>query len=55
LHDTPRRAPPPPRQVSVDVVTALYQLLGCHGDPALRQLAFMALQRVAGQPATLYR
>ncbi|KAI8462736.1 MAG: hypothetical protein J3K34DRAFT_527522 [Monoraphidium minutum] len=41
--------------VSADVVAALTQLLGCHGDPALRQLAFMLLQRVAGQPATLYR
>jgi hypothetical protein len=41
--------------VVVEVVTRLHALLGCHGDPLLRQLAFMLLQRVAGQPATLYR
>jgi len=41
--------------VSVEAVLRLHRLLGCHGDPQLRQLAFMLLQRAAGQPATLYR
>jgi hypothetical protein len=41
--------------VSLDVLLALHELMWSHGEPAVRQLSFMLLQKLAGQPATLYR
>jgi len=41
--------------VRADSLLELYRLLGAHGDPVARHLGFMLVQRVLGQPATLYR
>ena len=41
--------------MSVELVVAVQQLMMEHDQPAVRQLAFMLLQKLAGQPATLYR
>jgi hypothetical protein len=41
--------------VSLGVLLGLHELMWIHREPVVRQLAFMLLQRLAGQPATLYR
>jgi hypothetical protein len=41
--------------VSVEALLSLQQLMWRHDEPAVRQLSFMLLQKLAGQPATLYR
>jgi hypothetical protein len=41
--------------VSVEMLLSLQQLMWRHEEPAVRQLSFMLLQKLAGQPATLYR
>jgi hypothetical protein len=41
--------------VSMETLLSLQQLMWGHEEPAVRQLAFMLLQKLAGQPATLYR
>jgi hypothetical protein len=41
--------------VSMAALLQLQQLMWRHEEPAVRQLAFMLLQKLAGQPATLFR
>jgi hypothetical protein len=41
--------------LSLEVLLQLHQLMWCHGEPQLRQLAFMLLQKLGAQPPTLYR
>lgn len=41
--------------LSLEVLLQLHQLMWCHGEPLVRQLAFMLLQKLAAQPTTLYR
>eukprot|EP00879_Flechtneria_rotunda_P028850 GHRR01031082.1.p1 GENE.GHRR01031082.1~~GHRR01031082.1.p1 ORF type:complete len:966 (+),score=503.48 GHRR01031082.1:166-3063(+) len=41
--------------VSADVLLAVHRLVCSHDEPAVRQLVFMLLQKLAGAAATLYR
>jgi len=41
--------------LSLAVLCGVHGLMWHHGEPPVRQLAFMLLQKLAGQPPTLYR